>query len=124
MIEQLLRPGLLRRLVSRTVAWSAIALLAFALAAFFVSNQLIVSRFEDEAKSLAANGSRGVSDRVSLASNAAAFLSEVKRIIETRVWTQDVQSELEKKHGGHEATQARLDRHRPHGIHDGRVAGS
>jgi hypothetical protein len=55
---------------------------------------------------------------------AAAFLSEVKRIIETRVWTQDVQSELEKKHGGHEATQARLDRHRPHGIHDGRVAGS
>jgi signal transduction histidine kinase len=74
-IEQLLRPGLLRRLVSRTVGWSAIALLAFAVPAFIVSNNLIVSRFEDEARSLSVNADQGVTDRVTLAGNAAATIA-------------------------------------------------
>ena len=97
MIEQLLRPGLLRRLVSRTVAWSAIALLAFALAAFTVSNQLIVSRFEDEARSLAATGSRGVADRVILASNAAATIAglpDVSQLVQANATTNQFASYL------------------------------
>jgi signal transduction histidine kinase len=57
------------------VGWSAIALLAFALPAFIVSNQLIVSRFEDEARSLGANADSGVTDRVTLAGNAAATIA-------------------------------------------------
>ena len=75
MIRQILAPGLLRRLVTRTMGWSAAALLAFALPAFFVSNQIIVTRFEDEARNLAANADRGVRDRVTFASNAAATIA-------------------------------------------------
>ena len=75
MIQELLRPGLLRRLVTRTVGWSAIALLAFALPAFFVSNQLIVSRFEDQARSVGAEADKDVKDRVVLAGNAAATIA-------------------------------------------------
>ena len=85
MIRQLVQPGLLRRLVGRTVGWSAIALVAFALPAFFISNQLIVSRFEAEARSLAVSADRGVGDRVSLAGNAAATIAglpDVSQLVE------------------------------------------
>ena len=75
MIRQLVQPGLLRRLVSRTVGWNAVALVAFALPAFLISNQLIVSGFEQEARSLTVSADRGVSDRVSLAGNAAATIA-------------------------------------------------
>ncbi len=75
MIRQLVQPGLLRRLVGRTVGWTAAALVAFALPAFLISNQVIVTRFEREARSLAANADRGVADRVSLAGNAAATIA-------------------------------------------------
>ncbi|HEX9495050.1 MAG TPA: histidine kinase dimerization/phospho-acceptor domain-containing protein, partial [Candidatus Limnocylindria bacterium] len=90
MIQELLRPGLLRRLVTRTVGWSAIALLAFALPAFIVSNQLIVSRFEDEAKSLGATADRGVTDRVTLAGNAAATIAglpDVSQLVQSSART-------------------------------------
>src|SRR5258708_7392658 len=89
-IQELLRPGLLRRLVTRTVGWSAIALLAFALPAFIVSNQLIVSRFEDEAKSLGATADRGVTDRVTLAGNAAATIAglpDVSQLVQSNART-------------------------------------
>ena len=75
MIRQILAPGLLRRLVTRTMGWSAVALLAFAIPAFFVSNQIIVTRFEEEARNLAANADRGVTDKVTFASNAAATIA-------------------------------------------------
>jgi len=74
-IRQILAPGLLRRLVTRTMGWSAAALLAFALPAFFVSNQIIVTRFEEEARNLAANAHRDVTERVNFASNAAATIA-------------------------------------------------
>jgi len=74
-IRQILAPGLLRRLVTRTMGWSAVALLAFAVPAFYVSNQIIVTRFEEEARNLAANADRGVADRVTFASNAAATIA-------------------------------------------------
>ncbi len=57
------------------MGWSAVALLAFAVPAFYVSNQIIVSRFEEEARSLAANADRGVTDRVAFASQAAATIA-------------------------------------------------
>ena len=75
MIRQILAPGLLRRLVTRTMGWSAVALLVFAVPAFYVSNQIIVTRFEEEARNLAANADRGVVDRVTFASNAAATIA-------------------------------------------------
>ena len=75
MIRQILAPGLLRRLVTRTMGWSTVALLAFAVPAFYVSNQIIVTRFEEEARNLAANANRGVADRVTFASNAAATIA-------------------------------------------------
>ena len=87
MIRQLVEPGLLRRLVGRTVGWSAIALVAFALPAFLISNQLIVSRFEEEARSLAVSADRGVGDRVSLAGNAAATIAglpDVSQLVESK----------------------------------------
>ena len=86
MISQLFRPGLLRRLVSRTVGWSTLALIAFALPAFFVSNQLIVSRFENEARGLGTSADRGVTDRVALASNAAstiAGLPDISQLVQS-----------------------------------------
>ncbi|HEY8805983.1 MAG TPA: ATP-binding protein [Candidatus Limnocylindria bacterium] len=86
MIRQLVRPGLLRRLVSRTVGWTALALVAFALPAFLISNQLIVSRFEQEAQNLTASADRGVGDRVSLAGNAAATIAglpDVSQLVES-----------------------------------------
>jgi len=85
-IRQLVRPGLLRRLVSRTVGWTALALVAFALPAFLISNQLIVSRFEQEAQNLTASADRGVGDRVSLAGNAAATIAglpDVSQLVES-----------------------------------------
>ena len=75
MIRQILAPGLLRRLVTRTMGWSTVALLAFAVPAFYVSNQIIVTRFGEEARNLAANANRGVADRVTFASNAAATIA-------------------------------------------------
>ena len=87
MIRQLARPGLLRRLVSRTVGWSAVALVAFALPAFLISNQLIVSRFEAEARSLATSADRGVADRVSLAGSAAATIAglpDISGLVESK----------------------------------------
>ncbi|HEY8732607.1 MAG TPA: ATP-binding protein [Candidatus Limnocylindria bacterium] len=85
MIRQLVQPGLLRRLVSRTVGWTALALIAFALPAYLISNQLIVSRFEEQASSLALSADRGVADRVSLAGNAAATIAglpDVSQLVE------------------------------------------
>ena len=75
MIRQILAPGLLRRLVTRTMGWSVVALLAFAVPAFYFSNEVIVTRFGEEARNLAANANRGVADRVALASNAAATIA-------------------------------------------------
>ena len=75
MIRQILAPGLLRRLVTRTMGWSTVALLAFAVPAFYVSDQIIVTRFGEEARNLAANANRGVADRVTFASNAAATIA-------------------------------------------------
>ncbi len=57
------------------MGWSAVALLVFAVPAFYVSNQIIVTRFEEEARNLAANADRGVVDRVTFASNAAATIA-------------------------------------------------
>jgi signal transduction histidine kinase len=57
------------------MGWTAAALLAFAVPAYFVSNQIIVDRFEEEARNLAANADRGVADRVTFASNAAATIA-------------------------------------------------
>ena len=85
MIRQLVQPGLLRRLVSRTVGWTALALIAFALPAYLISNQLIVSRFEEQSRSLALSADRGVADRVSLAGNAAATIAglpDVSQLVE------------------------------------------
>ena len=86
MIRQLVQPGLLRRLVSRTVGWTALALIAFALPAYLISNQLIVSRFEEQSRSLALSADRGVADRVSLAGNAAATIAglpDVSQLVES-----------------------------------------
>jgi len=74
-IRQLRERGLLRRLVLSGVGWSVIALVAFALPAFFISNQLIVGRFQDEARSLANNAVVDVSDRIGFASSAAATIA-------------------------------------------------
>jgi signal transduction histidine kinase len=85
-IRQLVQPGLLRRLVSRTVGWTALALIAFALPAYLISNQLIVSRFEEQSRSLALSADRGVADRVSLAGNAAATIAglpDVSQLVES-----------------------------------------
>ena len=57
------------------MGWSAVALLAFAVPAFYFSNEVIVTRFGEEARNLAANANRGVADRVALASNAAATIA-------------------------------------------------
>ncbi len=75
MIRQLRERGLLRRLVLSSVGWSVIALVAFALPAFFISNQLIVARFQDEARSLANNAVGDVSERIGFASSAAATIA-------------------------------------------------
>ena len=75
MIRQLREPGLLRRLVLSSVGWSVVALIAFALPAFFISNQLIVARFQDEAHSLATNAVGDVSERIGFASSAAATIA-------------------------------------------------
>ena len=75
MIRQLRERGLLRRLVLSGVGWSVIALVAFALPAFFISNQLIVARFQDEARSLANNAVGDVSERIGFASSAAATIA-------------------------------------------------
>jgi signal transduction histidine kinase len=74
-IRQLRQRGLLRRLVLSSVGWSVIALVAFALPAFFISNQLIVARFQDEARSLASTAVGDVSDRIGFASSAAATIA-------------------------------------------------
>jgi signal transduction histidine kinase len=71
--------------VTRTVGWSLLALLAFSLPAYVVADQLIVSRFEDEARNLGASADRGVIDRVALASNAAstiAGLPDVSQLVQ------------------------------------------
>jgi len=57
------------------MGWSVVALLAFAVPAFYFSNEVIVTRFGEEARNLAANANRGVADRVALASNAAATIA-------------------------------------------------
>jgi signal transduction histidine kinase len=74
-IRQLRERGLLRRLVLSSVGWSVVALIAFALPAFFISNQLIVARFQDEAHSLANNAVGDVRDRIGFASSAAATIA-------------------------------------------------
>ena len=75
MIAQLRAPGLLRRLVTRTVGLTLLALVLFATLAFIVSDQIIVARYTAEAENLAANAHRGVEDRVTFTSNAAATIA-------------------------------------------------
>ena len=75
MIAQLRAPGLLRRLVSRTVGLLLLALILFATLAYFISDQILVGRFSAEAENLAANAHRGVDDRVTFTSNAAATIA-------------------------------------------------
>ena len=90
MIAQLRAPGLLRRLVSRTVGLTLLALILFATLAFTVSNQLIVARYTAEAENLAANAHRGVADRVTLTSNAAstiAGLPELATLVQGKATT-------------------------------------
>ena len=75
MMAQIGAPGLLRRLVSRTVGLLLLALILFATLAFFVSDQILVGRFTAEAANLAANAHRGVDDRVAFTSNAASTIA-------------------------------------------------
>ena len=75
MIAQLTAPGLLRRLVTRTVGLLLLALILFATIAFFVSDQIIVARYTAQSENLAANAHRGVADRVAFTSSAASTIA-------------------------------------------------
>ena len=75
MISQLAAPGLLRRLVTRTVGLLLLALMLFATLAFFISDQLIVARYTAQSENLAATAHRGVQDRVAFTSSAAATIA-------------------------------------------------
>ena len=96
MRRRLLAPSLLRILVLRTVGVSVLGVLLLVVAAQYVSNNLLQSRFQDEAKIVANTAETDIQGRVVAATRGArlvAGLPTTKRLLATYLDTGDA-SEL------------------------------
>jgi len=79
-IGSLFTPSIRRTLVSRTLAIAIVPIILIGALAFWLSQDLLQARFNDEAQIVAAATANGIADRITLAQRGSAVLSALPEV--------------------------------------------
>src|SRR5438105_3247937 len=78
-LRRALQPSLLRNLVLQTLALSILPLLALAVATIYVSDEVVLERFQAESEVLAAASAKDLEEYVQQNSKSASLIAEIKQ---------------------------------------------